>query len=88
MLLRAVAKAALGATAADRRGCCLRDLLEFSPPALDLLLPMRTGVATRPAGYVDWLIAVFERWYSAPRQETPSTCSASSSSSHSSSSAR
>jgi uncharacterized protein len=46
-------------------------LLEFSPPALDLLLPHANwDCPPLGGGYADWLIAVFERWYSAPRQET------------------
>jgi uncharacterized protein len=46
-------------------------LLKFSPPALDLLLPHANWNCPPPgADYADWLIAVFERWYSAPRQET------------------
>lgn len=46
-------------------------LLEFNPPMLDLLLPHANWSCPPPAaGYADWLIAVFERWYSAPEQET------------------
>ena len=46
-------------------------LLKFSPPALDLLLPHANWSCPPPGtGYADWLIRVFERWYSAPRQET------------------
>ncbi len=46
-------------------------LLKFSPPAVDLLLPHAHWSCPPPgAGYADWLIAVFERWYSAPQQET------------------
>jgi uncharacterized protein len=46
-------------------------LLEFSPPMLDLLLPHANWSAPPPgSGYADWLIEVFERWYSAPAQET------------------
>jgi uncharacterized protein len=46
-------------------------LLEFSPPMLDLLLPHANWNAPPPgSGYADWLIEVFERWYSAPVQET------------------
>ena len=46
-------------------------LLKFGPPALDLLLPHANWSCPPPgAGYADWLIAVFERWYSAPEQET------------------
>lgn len=53
-------------------------LLEFDPPAIDLLLPH--GNWTRPpprrlpgapaTPYAGWLIAVFDRWYHAPRRET------------------
>jgi uncharacterized protein len=46
-------------------------LLEFSPPIVDLLLPHANWSAPPPdSGYADWLIEVFERWYSAPVQET------------------
>jgi uncharacterized protein len=46
-------------------------LLKFGPPALDLLLPHANWSCPPPGtGYADWLIAVFERWYSAPAQET------------------
>jgi uncharacterized protein len=46
-------------------------LLRFAPPALDLLLPHANHDSGPPGkGYGDWLISVFERWYSAPRQET------------------
>jgi uncharacterized protein len=46
-------------------------LLKFSPPALDLLLPHANWSSPPPAsGYADWLISIFERWYTAPRQET------------------
>ena len=46
-------------------------LLKFAPPALDLLLPHANQSFAPPGnGYADWLISVFERWYSAPRQET------------------
>jgi uncharacterized protein len=46
-------------------------LLKFSPPALDLLLPHANWSSPPPGtGYADWLISVFERWYTAPRQET------------------
>jgi uncharacterized protein len=46
-------------------------LLKFNPPALDFLLPHANWSTPPPgAGYADWLISVFERWYSAPRQET------------------
>jgi uncharacterized protein len=52
-------------------------LLAFAPPVVDFLLPhgnwtapppSRTNDASTP--YADWLIAIFERWYGAPRQET------------------
>ncbi len=46
-------------------------LLKFGPPALDLLLPHANWSSPPPgSGYADWLIKVFERWYSAPVQET------------------
>jgi uncharacterized protein len=46
-------------------------LLKFSPPAIDLLLPHANWSSAPPGSrYADWLIAVFDRWYSAPRQET------------------
>ncbi len=52
-------------------------LVTFAPPRLDFLLPHgnwekpppgRPDDETTP--YADWLIAVFERWHSAPRAET------------------
>jgi uncharacterized protein len=53
-------------------------LLDLAPPAIDLLLPHGTWTHPPPgriAGapetpYADWLIAVFDRWYAAPRFET------------------
>lgn len=50
-------------------------LLEFTPPVVDFLLPQANWlVPPRRSGartpYADWLIAVFDRWYGAPRQET------------------
>jgi uncharacterized protein len=46
-------------------------LLQFSPPVLDLLLPHANWSTPPPdSGYTEWLIEVFERWYSAPAQET------------------
>jgi uncharacterized protein len=52
-------------------------LLEFGPPSVDFLLPHGNWSAPpprRPGGsaaapYADWLIAVFDRWYSAPTRE-------------------
>ncbi len=51
-------------------------LLEHTPPAVDFLLP-HGNWTTPPPGlrpgetrYADWLIAVFDRWYAAPRRET------------------
>ncbi|OAH13519.1 FxsB family cyclophane-forming radical SAM/SPASM peptide maturase [Streptomyces jeddahensis] len=54
-------------------------LLSLDPPALDLLLPdgnwsapppgMRTG-GEESTPYGDWLAAVFDRWWHAPRRET------------------
>jgi uncharacterized protein len=53
-------------------------LLEFSPPAVDFLLPhgnwstpplgREPGVTSTP--YADWLISAFDRWYGVERQET------------------
>lgn len=46
-------------------------LLKFSPPAIDFLLPHANWSCPPPGtGYAGWLISIFERWYSAPRQET------------------
>jgi uncharacterized protein len=53
------------------------ELLRYDPPSVDILLPHgnwttpppgRTPTAGTP--YADWLIPLFERWYSAPVQET------------------
>jgi uncharacterized protein len=53
-------------------------LLKYEPPAVDLLLPHGNWTSPPPdrradstaTPYADWLIAVFDRWYRAPRQET------------------
>lgn len=46
-------------------------LLKFRPPAIDFLLPHANWDCPPPdSGYADWLIAIFERWYTAPVQET------------------
>jgi uncharacterized protein len=53
-------------------------LLQFHPPMIDLLLPHGTWTTPPPeripgspsTPYADWLIAVFDRWFDAPRQET------------------
>jgi len=46
-------------------------LLSFNPPAIDVLLPHGNWTSLPPGtGHADWLIRLFERWYSAPRQET------------------
>jgi uncharacterized protein len=54
------------------------ELLRFSPPTIDFLLPhgnwsvpppgRLTGALATPYG--DWLIAVFDRWYGATQKET------------------
>jgi uncharacterized protein len=56
---------------------CYETLLGYGPPAIDLLLPHAnwSSPPDRPATgsphpYADWLIAIFDRWYDAPRQET------------------
>lgn len=52
-------------------------LLQFQPPAIDLLLPHANwsnrpprdpGASPTPFG--DWLVAAFDRWYGADRRET------------------
>jgi uncharacterized protein len=52
-------------------------LLAYEPPTVDFLLPhanwsnppvRRSGDS--PVPYGDWLVAAFERWYSAPQRET------------------
>ncbi|MCG5213157.1 FxsB family radical SAM/SPASM domain protein [Streptosporangium sp. KLBMP 9127] len=52
-------------------------LLGFQPPAVDFLLPHGNWVHPPPflpdpaaTPYADWLIAIFDRWYGARRQET------------------
>ncbi|TDB94864.1 FxsB family cyclophane-forming radical SAM/SPASM peptide maturase [Actinomadura sp. 7K534] len=53
-------------------------LLETEPPRIDFLLPHGTWTVPPPrrpvdgggTPYADWLIAVFDRWYHAPRKET------------------
>ena len=55
---------------------CYEALLEFEPPGIDFLLPhanwsqphRASTLAEHPFG--DWLLAVFDRWYDAPAQET------------------
>ncbi|MEV6845959.1 FxsB family cyclophane-forming radical SAM/SPASM peptide maturase [Actinoplanes sp. NPDC051411] len=51
---------------------CYEALLAYSPPAIDLLLPHANWSSPPAPGtpHADWLIAVFDRWYDAPRQET------------------
>ncbi len=51
-------------------------LLEHAPPTIDFLLPHANWESRPPRGpggttpYGDWLVAVFDRWYDAPRRET------------------
>jgi uncharacterized protein len=53
-------------------------LLEFSPPAIDFLLPHGNWETPPPrlpldgsvTPYADWLIPIFDRWYHAPVLET------------------
>jgi uncharacterized protein len=53
-------------------------LLEYGPPKVDFLLPHGNWTTPPPglpadpgaAPYADWLIALFDRWYSAPERET------------------
>ncbi|WP_307875414.1 FxsB family cyclophane-forming radical SAM/SPASM peptide maturase [Frankia nepalensis] len=53
------------------------EILGWAPPAVDVILP-HGNWTTPPPGrfpnndtpYAEWLIPLFDRWYSAPRQET------------------
>lgn len=53
-------------------------LLEFGPPAIDFLLPHGNWVTPPPARipgsastpYADWLITIFDQWYSSPGRPT------------------
>ena len=52
---------------------CFEALLAYRPPAIDLLLPHANWShppQRATMSYAEWLIAVFDRWYDAPRQET------------------
>ncbi|GIF07180.1 FxsB family cyclophane-forming radical SAM/SPASM peptide maturase [Actinoplanes siamensis] len=49
---------------------CYEALLSHRPPAIDLLLPHANWDTPPDRPFADWLIAVFDRWYDAPRQET------------------
>ena len=56
---------------------CYEGLLAHDPPAIDFLLPHanwsnppHAPPGAGPTPYGDWLVAVFDRWYGAPRQET------------------
>jgi len=54
---------------------CYEALLGYGPPTIDLLLPHANWSAPPERGggatpHADWLIAIFDRWYGAPRQET------------------
>jgi uncharacterized protein len=56
---------------------CYAALLRYAPPMIDFLLPHANWSAppVRAAGagptpHGDWLVAAFDRWYDAPRQET------------------
>jgi uncharacterized protein len=45
-------------------------LLAYHPTEIDLLIPHANWSAPPERDSADWLIAVFDRWYGAPRQET------------------
>jgi uncharacterized protein len=47
-------------------------LLRYEPPLIDFLLPHANWARPpgRPGAYGEWLVAVFDRWYDAPRKET------------------
>ncbi|AGL15883.1 FxsB family cyclophane-forming radical SAM/SPASM peptide maturase [Actinoplanes sp. N902-109] len=52
------------------------DLLALRPPHIDFLLPLANwahpppGHGSGPTPYADWLIPIFDRWFSAPRRAT------------------
>jgi uncharacterized protein len=54
------------------------ELTRWAPPSIDFLLPHGTWMDPPPqrvpspdvTPYADWLIPIFERWYSSPRRET------------------
>jgi uncharacterized protein len=45
-------------------------LLRYAPPTIDLLLPHTNWTDPPRPAYAEWLLAVFDRWYSAPVKET------------------
>jgi uncharacterized protein len=56
---------------------CYEALLEYRPPVMDFLFrhanwmsPPRPGRRPGAAPVGDWLVGLFDRWYTAPRQET------------------
>jgi len=56
---------------------CYEFLLQYEPPMIDFLLPHANWSApparreeAGPTPHGDWLVAAFDRWYGAPRQET------------------
>jgi len=53
---------------------CYESLLDYAPPAIDFLLPHANWstppLRSAPTPHGDWLVQIFDRWYSAPRQET------------------
>jgi uncharacterized protein len=56
---------------------CYESLLRYRPPLIDFLLPHANWSAGQELSnhsgrhpHGDWLIAIFDRWYDAPRQET------------------
>jgi len=53
---------------------CYETLLAYRPRMIDFLLPHANWSTPLPfdkgTPYADWLIQIFDRWYSAPRQET------------------
>ncbi|WP_127498995.1 FxsB family cyclophane-forming radical SAM/SPASM peptide maturase [Actinoplanes solisilvae] len=52
---------------------CYEALIAYRPPTLDLLVPhanwSHPPAMSGPTPIADWLISVFDRWYSAPRRE-------------------
>jgi uncharacterized protein len=50
---------------------CYEEMLQYAPPTVDFLLPHANwSDPPSQAGFGEWLVAVFDRWYGAPKQET------------------
>jgi uncharacterized protein len=53
---------------------CYEEMLRYRPPVVDFLLPHANWSSppehTARKAYGQWLVAIFDRWYAASRQET------------------